>query len=175
MKEAARRAKLPESVRLPVLGLLALIPLALSLVLGAPRALWPAPPTAPNAPAGSLVQPAAQVPALLAQGVEYEPPPLLQPGAADSEAAPEEDVPPQPAPQTAGKPPAILKPVLDLAAKVLPGHSQPAKPAGPVVSAPYTPLLSLLHPPRLVKQQGGPADITAERIVNNAEALLGVP
>src|SRR5207248_566196 len=75
------------------------------------------------------------------------------------------------------EPIALAQPATPAPRPAAPATTQARPPEAPkaVVSAPFTPLLNLLKPPRLVNRPGGPAAITAEQIVTNAESLMDVP
>ncbi len=145
---------------MPALALVSLIPLVLSLLLGTPGMLRTSESAPSSTPAVSaeLTAPAAETDQ--DEPEEASPAPLLDLQVSGLEVIP----------IALDAAPAVLKP----APKPVPAPTPP-RAAQPMVSTPFTPILSLLHPPRFVTRQGGPPPMTAEDIVTAAEGLLGVP
>ncbi|GEM_PF-2508849 len=168
---------------MPAISLIAIFPLLLSLVLG-PGLLRSAPPP-PSARAGAA-RPDPSAPVWLASPPSDADIPWL------GRVAPPAETEGDPGPHTVADPAAVAvsepsAPSFTLGPLTLPSPSLPllgeiggaarvvlpAAPAAPK-SGILAPILSLLSPPRLVSRAGGPVNVTAEQIVDLANALMGV-
>ncbi|HEU0166374.1 MAG TPA: NlpC/P60 family protein, partial [Chloroflexota bacterium] len=165
---------------MPVLAILAIFPLMMAVLFGPPKLARTSEPVPPPPPA---LEDATFVASPTLAALSFDPAPADDQASAgptaDTGAAPEVSFDAQPheslALMSSGTLPTLSAPVLAGAA---PKPELPVlKPATPppAVTSPFTSLLNLLKPPRLVMQAGGPAPINAQQIVSNAEALMGVP